>query len=94
MVNGRRLLLVFLFVLMGCAAPSGGLMLNPAEATRLADSKAQSSGYDLRQYDRAPAAYDTSDKSWWVNYRRKTEKYTQFSVHVEDKSKKTWLVLP
>jgi hypothetical protein len=31
---------------------------------------------------------------WWVDYRKKSAKCTEFSIQVEDKTKKAWLVLP
>ena len=91
----RVLLAVFSLALLGCATTQPGrVSLNPTEATRLADLKAQSMGEDLRCYDRAPAKYDNLDKSWWVSYVRKGKKYADFNLRVEDKTRKAWLVVP
>lgn len=81
-------------VLLGCAAAqTGQLALTSSEAARIADAKAQSTGHDLHQYDRSPAKYDDVDKSWWINYVRKGEKYAAFNIRVADKTKEAWLVL-
>jgi hypothetical protein len=89
----KRILVVLLAVpLFGCATTPPQLSLTSAEATRIADAKAKSTGHDPRLYLHAMATYDTTDKSWWVNYRRKTAKFTHFSVRVEDKTKQAWFV--
>jgi hypothetical protein len=75
-------------------AALAGSSLMRAEAIRIADAKAKSSGYDLRAYACGPVNYDAQENAWWVNYRKKTEKYTGFSIQIEDKTKKAWLILP
>jgi len=75
------------------------MKLNQAEATHLADVKAQSLGFDLRQYTHSLAQYDAADGGWWVNYRRTTSKpgdlgHREFNILVKDKTKEAWLVLP
>ena len=67
--------------------------LTPKEATRLADIKARSSGYDLQDYERAPATYDESDESWWTSYVQKGTKYVEFNVCVYSKTREAWVVL-
>ena len=82
------------FALAACAATPARPSLSKAEAIRVANVKAQSEGYDLRRYQCGPVNYEAREEAWWVNYRRTTEKYTEFSIYIDDRSKKAWLVLP
>ena len=89
------LIMLVMLVLLGCATNSGRPLLSVEEATRIGDLKARSAGYDLKQYHRPPLVnYDARDDLWWVNYRRKNAKYTEFSIQIEDKTKKAWVVVP
>jgi hypothetical protein len=91
----RTLVMLLMLVFLGCATNSGPPLLSVAEATRIGDLKARSAGYDLNQYCRPPLVnYDARDNSWWVNYRRKSGKFTEFSIQIEDKTKKAWVVVP
>ena len=90
----RNLIVLATFGLAACTPTRTGPSLSKTEAIRIANVKAESEGYDLRRYQWGPISYEARDNAWWVNYRRKTEKYTEFSVHIEDKSKESWLVLP
>jgi hypothetical protein len=90
----RFLIIVFALTFAACAATLVQPKLSSAEATRLGASKARSDGYDLRQYARPLVTYVPDEKLWWVNYRRKNAKYTQFSIRIDDKTKKPTLVLP
>lgn len=67
--------------------------LTPAEATRLADIKARSAGYDPKDYKRELAIYDESDESWWTSYVPKGAKRVEFNVRVDSKTRESWLVL-
>jgi hypothetical protein len=67
--------------------------LTPSEATRLADIKARTTGHDLQNYERALATYDESDESWWTSYMPKGEKYVEFNIRVDNKTREAWLVL-
>ena len=67
--------------------------LTPAEATRLADIKARSTGHHLDDYERSHATYDASDGSWWTSYTRKGQKYVDFNIRVDNKTREAWLVL-
>jgi hypothetical protein len=89
----RFLAVVVMLALVACAATRSKATLSSAEATRLADSKAQSTGHDLHRYHRDTARYDAADDSWWVTYWREHDKDDQFNIQVEDKTKKAWLVL-
>jgi hypothetical protein len=91
----HTLVMLLVLVLLGCVTNSSGPLLSVAEATRIGDLKARSAGYDLNQYHRPPLiSYDARDDSWWVNYRRKNARYTEFSIQIEDKTKKAWVVVP
>lgn len=97
MNSSSRLAVVFLSVallLIGCAAKStSSPRLTAHDATALADAKAKAEGYDLKSYYRKPATYDSLDNSWWTNYIPRGEKYAEFSVQVENSTRKAWLVL-
>jgi hypothetical protein len=84
--------IVFGFVAIGAMAAQPSL--TKGGVIRIADTKAKSTGHDLRHYQRWPIHYERGEGLWWVNYRRDSGKYTEFSIQVEDKSKKAWLVLP
>ena len=91
----RTLVMLLMLVFLGCVTNSGRPFLSVAEVTRISDLKARSAGYDLNHYHRPPLVnYDARDDSWWVNYRRKNGRYTEFSIQIEDKTKKAWVVVP
>ncbi len=90
----KQLLVVFMFALLSCASASAGPSLTRSDATRIANAKAKSAGYNLRIYHCGRVNYVAAEDIWWVNYRQKNAKYTEFSIRVEDKTKKAWLVLP
>lgn len=71
--------------------------LRIADAISIAGKKARSEGYDLRQYQAPLVRYKSaksSTGSWWVNYRRKNQAYTEFSIQIDDKTKKASIFLP
>ena len=89
-----------LFILLcGCAAVSSAPRLTANEAIRLADAEARHQGYDLRAYERPTPHYNYlhRDDTWWVSYEGKsvngmTTVGNHFSVTIEDKTKKLWLI--
>jgi|SRR5215475_10601072 len=83
-----RLLMAGIFALFLCASALAGPHLTRSQAIRIVDTKAKSSGDDLRDYHCGPVNHEASEDAWWVNYRQKHAKYTQFSIRVEDKTKK------
>ena len=80
------------YLLVACVSRPA-VALTPAEATRLADIKARSTGHDLSDYERSLATYDQSDRSWWTSYMRKGKKYVEFNICVDNKTREAWLVL-
>lgn len=88
----QSLSFLVVLALFRCAITPPRLSLTSAEATRIADAKARSQGFDLWVYHHSVATYEVTDKSWWVNYRRKTAKFTDFSIRVDDKTKQAWFV--
>jgi len=89
-----RLLIVSTFALLSCAVAFARPSLTREQAIRIADAKARASGYNLHTYVCGPVNYQAPEDAWWVNYRKKSAKYTEFSIQVEDKTRKAWLVLP
>jgi len=85
--------LVMILALAACATTAIQPKLSSAEAIRIADAKARTR-YDLRQYARPLVHYVPDEKLWWVNYRRNNAKYSEFSIRIDDKTKKPTLVLP
>ena len=90
----RNLVFAIMFGVIAIGVMAAQPSLTKGEVIRIADAKAKSTGCDLRNYQRWPINYEEREDTWWVNYRRKTGKYTEFTIQVEDKSKKAWLVLP
>ena len=95
----RHSLILLLVLLTGCAAVSDHPRLTTAEVIRLADAEARRQGYDLRAYERPKAHYNyvERDSTWFVSYEGKGVNGmswvgNHFSVHVEDKTKKLWLI--
>jgi len=84
---------LILLALLSCANQIGALALTSVEATRMADAKVRSGGKDLRKYNHAPAHYETMDHSWWVDYVRRGQRDTEFSVRVDDKTRESFFVV-
>ena len=77
--------------LIGCGTASA---VDMKEATRIANLKASSEGYDLKMYEQPLVKYNRREDSWWVNYRKKGARYTEFSIEIENKTGRSSLVLP
>jgi hypothetical protein len=91
--------ILFVAVLAGCATAPTAPRLSEAEVIRLADAEARRHDYDLRAFERPEAHYNylERDDTWWVRYEGKavngmTWVGNDFSVTVEDKTKKVWLL--
>jgi hypothetical protein len=92
-------LIVLIWAVLADYVGAGGehRSLGIAEAIRIAATKARSEGYDVSRYEAPLVRYKSTDDatgSWWVNYRRKNHRYTEFSIQVEDRTKKASLFLP
>jgi hypothetical protein len=80
------------------SAASAGPRLAAAEVVELADAEARAKGYDLSAYERPQLQYAEADNTWSVVYAQKNdangigEAGKQFSVNIEDKTKKTSVV--
>ena len=91
--------ILVLVLLPACATISDRPQLTTAEVIRIADAEARRHGYDLHCFDRPKPRYNfaQSDDTWWVNYEPKPstplagQLGSDFSVHIEDKTKKVWL---
>jgi hypothetical protein len=85
--RGRR---SFLLALVTAAFfASSAFAANPSkfsadEIARLADSKAQSAGYDLSLYARGTPLYDGTDDTWGVIYRQNLRGGVAFAVSVDN----------
>ena len=96
----RRLLLMLLFfVLANCVGMTPDPHLTTAEVIRLAEAEAKQHGpdYDPRRFERSePAYYSARDNTWWVHYRPKpgSRLHYDFNISVDDRTKKSSLVLP
>jgi hypothetical protein len=76
---------------------SAGPNLSTAEVIGLADAEARVQGYDVGRYQRPKVDYTAADDTWSVVYDQKptegkTEVNKDFSVTVEDKTRKTSIV--
>jgi hypothetical protein len=86
-------------LLVSCATAPTAPRLSKVEVIRLADAEARRHGYDLRAFERPEAHYNyvERDDTWWVSYEGKaingmTTVGNHFSVTIEDKTKKLWLI--
>jgi hypothetical protein len=94
-----RIVILVVALLAGCATAPTAPRLSEAEVIRIADAEARRHGYDLRAYERPKAHYNYvhRDETWWVSYEGKavngmTTVGNHFSVTIEDKTKKLWLI--
>jgi hypothetical protein len=95
----QRLLILLVALLASCATVSDHPRLTTAEVVRLADAEARRHGYNLRAYERPETHYNyvERDDTWFVHYEGKTVNGmtwvgNDFSVHIEDKTKRLWLI--
>ena len=88
-----RLVINSICMLLFCTASFASPSLTREQAIRIAAAKMKASGYNLHSYVHDPVNYD-SENSWWVNYRKKSVKYTEFSIRVDDKTHKAFFVVP
>src|SRR5262245_49002699 len=95
----RSSLLLVLVAMASCATVSDPPRLTSTEVIRLADAEARRHGYDLRCFERpVPRYFAARDDTWWVNYDPKEGTHlaktigADFSVTIEDKTKKLWLI--
>jgi hypothetical protein len=86
-------------LLASCATAPTAPHLSEAEVIRLADAEARRQGYNLPAFERPKAHYNyvQRDDTWWVSYEGKvvngmTTVGNHFSVTIEDKTKKLWLI--
>jgi hypothetical protein len=91
--------ILFVAVFAGCATAPTAPRLSEVEVIRLADAEARRHGYDLRAFDRPEVHYNylKRDDTWWLSYEGKsvngmTTVGNHFSVTIEDKTKKLWLI--
>ena len=91
----------FVFALLGasCASVPSHPRLGLSEVVQLADAEARRHGkdYDPLHFQHAAAPhYDTTDDSWWLHYKPKSGSGLRydFEIRVEDKTKKSYLVVP
>jgi hypothetical protein len=78
----------------GCAF---SLSLGPEEAARLADQKAGALGYNLADYQRWSATYETQTDCWSFRYDRRHARSSgnnNFYVRIEVKTRKAHLSVP
>ena len=74
--------------------PPAGPRLSAVQVIELADTEAHRQGYNLGEYQRPQADYTAADETWSVSYNQTDADGVgkQFSVSVEDKTKKTSVV--
>jgi hypothetical protein len=98
MVKPQSTILLFV-VLIGCATAPTQSRLTTAEVIRLADAEARRHGYDLQVYKRPVVRYNPvyERNTWIVSYDEKPVNGMvhigfDFNVHIEDRTKKLWLI--
>jgi hypothetical protein len=73
--------------------------LTTPEVISLADGEARASGYNLSEYQNPRTLYNVGDETWSISYDQKAgggagAAGKNFSVTVEDKTKRTFVVTP
>jgi hypothetical protein len=96
MVKRYSLIITLLFAVSSVIA-SDHPRLTPSEVLRIADAEARRHGYDVRKFKRPKPRYNFVEHAdtWWVNYEPPGPLRSfgdDFSVTVEDKTKKAWLI--
>ena len=94
MVRPRTVFLALAFFVQ-CAFASDHPRLTVRQVIRLADAEARRQGYSLREFKPPQAHYNYTepDDTWWVFYDGKVAAVgNHFSVTIEDKTKKLWLM--
>lgn len=98
-ITGRATSLIFCILVMGlsasCANSKSSPQLSEALAVRAADKEVlRVMKIDLRQFARPTAKYFDGEKCWYVSYRRDSRKYAEFTVKVNDRTKKAIISMP
>lgn len=98
-MNSLRYLFVTLaLALVACATASASPQLTSAEVIRLADAEALRHGdkYDPRHFKRSAPNYSARFHTWWVSYDPKPGQHGReaFTVDIDDKTRRTGLVVP
>jgi hypothetical protein len=86
--------LVFAFagLLLFASACTAARPLSRAQAVRIADAEAHKYFGDLRRFLHDPVFHE--DGCWYVGYRQPGKKFVDFGIHVYDKTKKAWVLMP
>jgi hypothetical protein len=95
----RHSLFLPLLLLASCATAPDRPRLTTVEVVRLADAEARRHGYDLRVYERPRVHYNyvRKDNTWVAFYDEKPVNGMvhigyDFSVDIDDRTKKLWLL--
>ena len=89
--------MIVLLLFANSASALAGPRLTASQALRIADAEARRHSYDVRKFKRPIQRYNyvNRDDTWWFSYEpRGRVRYfgDDFSVTVEDKTKKAWLI--
>jgi hypothetical protein len=93
----KRCSMSMLLLLVAVASVVAGPRLTPSEVLRIADAEARRHGYDVRKFKRPKPRYNyvQRDNTWWLKYEPPGLMRSfgdDFSVTVEDRTKKAWLI--
>jgi hypothetical protein len=94
----KRCSMIMLLLLATGVSAFAGPRLTASQALRIADAEARRQGYDVRKFKRPTPRYHNyvnRDDTWWFSYEphgRVRYIGDDFSVTVEDKTKKAWLI--
>ena|SRR5438105_1654387 len=93
----KRCSILLLLLSVTVASVVAGPRLTPSEVLSIADAEARRHGYDVRKFKRPKPRYNyvQHDNTWWLKYEPPSHMRSigdDFSVTVEDKTKKAWLI--
>jgi hypothetical protein len=93
----KRCAVFLLLLLASSVSVLAGPRLTPSEALRIADAEARRHEYDIRKFKRPTPRYNFAqrDDTWSVHYEPPGKMRSfgdDFSVAVEDKTRKAWLI--
>jgi hypothetical protein len=87
--------IMFTTMLCACAMTAMRPHLSRAAVLKIADAEVRRVlHYDLRQFERPGAQYFDDKHSWYVNYRHEKAKFAEFSVQVDDRTRRAAVSMP
>ncbi|HZE58866.1 MAG TPA: hypothetical protein VE031_13505 [Chthoniobacterales bacterium] len=77
-----------------CSALTVVRPLSRADAVRIADAEARRYTHaSIREYMHSPVLYAAERGAWYVGYRRPGQKFVDFGIDVDDKTRKARVLM-